>query len=267
MTKNRKVALVTGASSGIGEALCRIFAREGYEVCLVARSEPKLQSLKQEIESQYSSQAHYLPIDLSIESSWQKLYEWTQEITPSLDVLVNNAGFGDYGPFEKTKLSKELQMVDLNIKALTALTKLFLKDMLKARRGQILNVASTAAFQPGPLMAVYYATKAYVLSFSEAIATELKGTGVSVTALCPGPTQSGFEQAAAIKKEVLLFKKNFIATSESVAEYAYQALKRRQTVAIHGKVNWLLVQSIRAMPRKITTLIVQQIQKSNDHSP
>lgn len=178
-------------------------------------------------------------------------------------MLVNNAGFATYGLFSETNRETELQMMQVNIVCLTHLTKLFLSDMLKQREGKILNIASTAAFQPGSLMAVYYATKAYVLSFSEAIANELQGTGVTVTALCPGPTESGFQKRADMEQSKLVSDQK-IMDAETVAKIGYRGLMNNQTVVIPGLKNQLLAQSVRVTPRKMVTKIVRKMQEKED---
>lgn len=253
-----KTALITGASSGIGLELTRIFAREKHRVVLVARNEKALQQLQQELEQHYRAEVLVLPADLSRPEAPQQLFDALQARGISVDFLVNNAGFGEFGFFAETEWAKENQMLDLNIRALTHLTKLFLPGMVQRRSGRIMQLASTAAFQPGPLMAVYYATKAYVLSFSEAIANELQGTGVTVTALCPGPTASGFQDAASLHDSKLVKGKK-LPTSAEVAEYGYRALLRGQTVAVHGTLNWLMAQSVRFTPRSLVTSLVRRM--------
>ncbi|SHI89327.1 hypothetical protein SAMN02745146_1827 [Hymenobacter daecheongensis DSM 21074] len=253
-----KTALITGASSGIGLELARVFAREKCRVVLVARSEKALQQLRQELEQQYVIEAVVLPADLSQTAAPQQLFDELQRRHIPVDYLINNAGFGDFGFFAETDWTKEEQMIQLNIGALTHLTKLFLPGMLERRSGRIMQLASTAAFQPGPLMAVYYATKAYVLSFSEALANELQGTGVTVTALCPGPTASGFQDAAALQDSKLVKGKK-LPTAAEVAEYGYQALLRGQTVAVHGVLNTLMAQSVRFTPRRMVTALVRRM--------
>jgi hypothetical protein len=249
-------ALITGASSGIGYELARIFAREKYNLVLVARNEKKLQEIAAELTKTYGVPVTVLAKDVSILASATEIYDALKQKNIAVDVLVNNAGFGDFGFFTETKWEKELEMINLNMTALTALTKLFVGDMVKRKSGKILNVASTASFQPGPLMAVYYATKAYVLSFSEAISNELIGTGVTVTALCPGPTESGF-QAAADMKDSKLVKGKKLPTSQEVAEYAYKALMSGKVVAVHGLMNKIMAQSVRYSPRAVVRSLVR----------
>lgn len=249
-------ALITGASSGIGYELARVFARQKYNLVLVARSENKLQEIADELRKAFEVQVTVLAKDVSVLSSSTEIYDSLKQQGIAVDVLVNNAGFGDFGFFTETKWEKELEMINLNMTALTALTKLFVGDMVKRKSGRILNVASTASFQPGPLMAVYYATKAYVLSFSEAISNELVGTGVTVTVLCPGPTASGFQNAAAMNDSKLVKGKK-LPTSQEVAEYAYKSLMSGKVVAVHGLMNKIMAQSVRFTPRAVIRTIVR----------
>ncbi|UYZ59769.1 SDR family NAD(P)-dependent oxidoreductase [Hymenobacter latericus] len=253
-----KTALITGASSGIGLELARIFAREKHRVVLVARNQAALEQLQQELQQQHGIEAVVLPADLGRPEAPQQLYAELQRRGIAVDYLINNAGFGDFGLFVEADWAKQEQMLDVNIRALTHLTKLFLPGMVQRRSGRIMQLASTAAFQPGPLMAVYYATKAYVLSFSEALANELQGTGVTVTALCPGPTASGFQDAAALNDSRLVKGKK-LPTAAEVAAYGYRALLRGETVAVHGLLNALMAQSVRFAPRKMVTALVRRM--------
>lgn len=254
----RQTALITGASSGIGHELAKHFAKDGYNLVLVARSEGKLDQLKSDLENQYNIQSTVIAMDLGKQEELFRLHEEIKLKNIEIDFLVNNAGFGLYGPFDETDLQDELSMIDINIKALTALTKLFLPEMKARRNGRILNVASTAAFQPGPLMAVYYATKAYVLSFTEALENELKGSGVTVTALCPGPTETGFESRANLGDSKLF--KSGVMDVQSVARIGYSGLMRGKTIVIPGFKNKLLANSIRFVPRKWVTATVRSVQ-------
>lgn len=253
-----KTALITGASSGIGYEFSKIFAREHYNLVLAARNSKKLDELKEELEKKYSIQCTVISVDLSVLAEAESMVKKIEASGISIDVLVNNAGFGDFGFFKDTNWNKELQMINLNITALTYLTKEFAKSMLARKNGKILNVASTAAFLPGPLMAVYYATKAYVLSLSEALSNELAGTGVSVTTLCPGPTASGFQAAADIEESKLVKGKK-LPTSEEVAEYGYKAMNKGKRIAIHGWMNKIQVFAVRLAPRKMITATVRSM--------
>jgi short-subunit dehydrogenase len=252
-------ALVTGASGGIGLELARIHARKGDHLILTARSEDKLKAIKNELEAAHSIQVHTLPCDLCKPGAAYALYEQVKAAGAEVDYLVNNAGFGQFGLFHEAEWAKQEEMIQLNITALTHLTHLFVPHMVRRGRGRVLNVASTAAFQPGPLMAVYFATKAYVLHFSEAIHNELSGTGVTVTALCPGPTESGFQAAAAMEESAMVKGKK-LPTSAEVAAYGYRAMMQGKAVAIHGLSNKLLVLSGRLAPRSLLVKLVRSIQ-------
>ena len=249
----QRTALITGASSGIGLELARLFAADKWDVALVARSEGKLNELAAEL---HGITAHVIPADLAKPDSPPKIMDALHGV--EIHALVNNAGFGLGGEFAKTDLNAELEMIQVNVTALTHLTKLVLPQMIARRRGAILNVASTAAFQPGPLMAVYYATKAYVLSFSEAIADELRNSGVTVTALCPGPTDTGFASAANTAS-TMLFTMMRPADAKSVARAGYEGMKSGKRIVIPGAKNKLLAQSIRVSPRRLVTTIVRKM--------
>ena len=251
MNSSRKSALITGASSGIGRDFARLLARDGYHLFLVARSEGKLREVAEEV-----GHASVIVADLASPAAPQKIFDAAGPV----DVLINNAGFGISGPFVETDLKAELEIIQVNIAALTHLTKLFVRPMVARKSGRIMNVASTAAFQPGPLMAVYYATKAYVLSFSEAIADELHGTGVTVTALCPGPTSTGFAAVAGMESS-RLFSVTRPMNSEAVARYGIRAMQHGKRVAIPGVANKLMAQSLRVSPRRLVTTIVRKLQE------
>jgi short-subunit dehydrogenase len=256
-----QTALITGASSGIGLDLTRLFAADKYDLIFVARSEEKLRATAAELEREFGIGVTVLPGDLARPETPSQLYAQLEDQGRAIDVLVNNAGYGVAGHFaHETELRTELEMIQVNITALTHLTKLFLPAMVERRRGRILNVASTAAFQPGPLMAVYYATKAYVLSFSEAIAEELRGTGVTVTALCPGPTATHFAEVAEATNR-RLFKYKTPMPSMDVARAGYAGLLRGQRIVIPGMGNKLLAQSVRFAPRRLATKITRALQE------
>ena len=251
--------LITGASSGIGLELARVCAQHGHDLVLVARSEGKLQSLATELQSR-GVRAHVIASDLGAPGAVKAVVDRVTTLGLPVDVLVNNAGYGLFGPFVETSLETELAMIQLNIIALTELTKRLLPGMVVRKNGRILNVASTAAFLPGPLMAVYYATKAYVLSFSEAIANELEGTGVTVTVLAPGPTASGFQAAASLEESKLVAGKT-LATSREVAVAAYEGLMAGAPIVIPGLVNKMTAQMHRLLPRRMVTSLVRGAQE------
>ncbi len=255
-----KTVLITGASGGIGYELAKLFAQNRDNLVLVARNENKLNEIKRNFEQNYQVIVTVLGKDLSQPNVAVQIFNQLERERIQVDVLINNAGFGNFGEFVDSSWQKESDMMQVNMIALTQMTKLFLKGMVERRRGKIVNVASTAAFQPGPLMAVYYATKAYVLSFSEAISNELEGTGVTVTALCPGATESGFQQASAME-ESRLVKGRKLPTAEAVAKYAYKAMEKGEIVAIHGLFNWIAANIIRFLPRKVVTDVVRTMQE------
>lgn len=252
-------ALITGASNGIGLELAKIHASKGGDLVLVARNKSKLDELKHELETKFNIKVYTIGKDLSAANAAKEVYDETSKQQIKIDYLINNAGFGDFGFFAETDWNKELQMINLNITTLTQFTKLYLQDMLKRKSGKIMNVASTAAFQSGPTMAVYYATKAYVLSFSEAVDNEVRDQGISITALCPGATESGF-QAAAAMEESNLVKGRKLPGSKEVAEYGYAAMLKGKTVAIHGFMNWIMANSVRFIPRSIVVKVTRKIQ-------
>ena len=252
--------LITGASSGIGYEFAHIFAREKYNLILVARSQEKLLELQKELEKTYGVTVRSIVSDLAAPEAAEHIFDQVKSLNVSIDILVNNAGFGLFGEFAKTDWAREEEMIQVNILSLTRLAKFFIPEMIEKKRGKILNVASTAAFFPGPLMAVYYATKAYVLSFSEALNSELEGTGVKVSALCPGPTASHFQQTAAADG-VRTFAGS-LPTAREVAEFGFKALMAGKSVAIHGMKNKLLIWFSRFLPRKTLVSQVKKIQRT-----
>lgn len=256
-----KTALITGASGGIGEELARVFAREGYDVVLVARSADKLEALAAELRQKHGITARVTAQNLTAPGAAEAVFA-AMEGTPP-DVLVNNAGYAAFGPFVESDLSTQLDMMQLNMVLLTHLTRLFLPGMVARRSGYVMNVASTAAFQPGPLMAVYYATKAYVLSFSEALASELNKSGVKVSALCPGPTQSGFQDRAAMGRVRLLDMG--LMPARDVAEQGYRGMMKGQRVVVTGLRNKLFALSMRFAPRALATWVVKYAHQHTGH--
>lgn len=256
--ESRETALITGASSGIGLDLARLMAPR-FDLIITARNQADLEKIAGELEAQHGNHVHVIPADLAKpEAPIQIVAEIERRGLP-VDVLINNAGFGLYGRFAENDLQPELEMVQVNIAALTALTKLVLPGMLKRNRGRIMNVASTAGFQPGPLMAVYYATKAYVIMFSEAIANELKGSGVTVTCLCPGATATRFAGRANME-QLRLFKMGAMK-SQHVAQAGYKGMMAGKTMVIPGFVNKVLAMSVRFSPRKLVTAISRSLQE------
>ncbi len=251
-------ALVTGASSGIGLELATLLAKDRHDVVLVARGRDRLEGIALGLTEEFGVGATVLPADLTDPAAPLDVFLALAERKMAIDVLVNDAGFGVYGLFADTPLEEELAMIQVNVAALTHLTKLFLPGMLERRRGRILNVASTAAFQPGPLMAVYYATKAYVLSFSEALGNETAGSGVTVTALCPGPTLTDFQKRAKFTRPRPL-PGPLVMDAAAVARAGYEGMMRGKRVIIPGAANRLFVQALRATPRNLATAISRKI--------
>lgn len=255
-----KYALITGASSGIGEEFAKIFAREGWNLIITARRKEKLETLKTELLKEYKVDIKIIINNLANIDESDSLFNEvkTMGIVPS--ALINNAGFGANGAFHKLDWQRQSDMMNLNMIALTKLTYLFLPDMIINKSGYILNVASTAGFLPGPFMAVYYATKAYVISFSEAIENELRGSGVSVTALCPGATQSEFQSTAGLDNAAL-FNAMKLPTSLDVAEYGYKAMLNKKSLAVHGTPNKLMSLFIKFVPRSALKNIARKLQE------
>jgi short-subunit dehydrogenase len=247
-------ALITGASGGIGYELAKLFANDRHNLVLVARSGPKLTQFADELERQFGISAKPVALDLAADAAPQFLFDQLQREAIAVDLLVNNAGSGRYGEFAEVPLQEHLGQIQLNVRALTALTKLFLGPMLTRRSGRIMNVASTAGFQAGPLMAVYYATKAYVILFSEALANELEKSGVTVTCLCPGATETGFATQAGNDRS-RLFASLRPMDAKSVARAGYRGLMKGKTLVIPGVRNWLTVESGRLAPRKMVTAV------------
>ena len=261
MNRNQrhKTALITGASSGIGLELTLLFARDQYDLVLVARSAERLAELAAKLQRDHGISVRILARDLSKPETPNEIYSELARESIKVDVLVNNAGFGRRGYFAETSLAGDMEMMQLNMVALTELTKLFLKDMLERHDGKILNVASTAGFQPGPLMAVYYATKAYVLLFSEAVANELNGSGVTMTVLCPGPTRTGFSERAGAKESRLFT--GVTMDARSVAQIGYRGLMQGKTLVIPGLRNQVLAFSVGLAPRRMVTWISRRMQE------
>jgi hypothetical protein len=244
--------LITGASGGIGYELAKLFARDHHNLVLVARSADKLAQVATELQA-HGITVKTIALDLAAPPAPKFLFDQVQREGVIIDVLINNAGFGIFGEFAQMPEQEILGQIDLNIRALTELTRLFLPAMVKRRSGRIMNVASTAAFQPGPLIAVYYATKAYVLSFSEAIANELRHSGVTVTCFCPGATHTDFARRAGIENS-RIFKLGAMS-AEKVALDGYRAVMEGRTLAVSGVHNWVVAQANRLAPRKMATAV------------
>ena len=256
-----KVALVTGAASGLGYELSLILAKDEYELILVDINADRLETVKAELLSNFGSKVQVLVKDLSQSNIADEIFKEIQDV--EIDVLINNAGFGIFGTFINTDWQRESDMLNLHIMTTTHLTKLVLKGMVDRGSGKILNMSSLAAFQPGPLMSLYYASKAYILFFSEAIANELRGTGVTVTALCPGQTKTSFQEVVSegnCSENKISFN---MGCPETVAKYGYEAMQKGKTVAIPGTFNKFLSKLPRFVSRRMATAVIRRIQDKN----
>ncbi len=255
-------ALITGASSGIGEEFAYALSRERMSLVLTARRQDRLKAVAERAQALGALETRVIAADLTQRDASQRLFAELAREGVAVDLLVNNAGFGTRGPFNKSNLERELGQIDLNIGALVALTRLFLPGMVERRSGVIINVASTAAFQPIPYMAVYAATKAFVLNFSLALAAELQGTGVHVMALCPGPTFTEFQQVAG-SRDVLIPSWAYMSAQEVVAQ-ALKAMRQKRWLYINGRLNCVMAQLTRLAPRRLVAQIVANMYRPRD---
>ena len=253
-------ALVTGASVGLGRAFAQILAREKFDLVLVARSQAQLDSLAAELRGSSGRTILTISQDLSEPGAAEKVFEEVGRSGLTIDALINNAGFGAQGRFWEVDRQQQLQMIQLNIATLTDLTRLFLPSFIERRRGRILNIASTAAFQPGPLMAVYYASKAYVVSFSQAVHNEARPYGVTVTCLCPGPTKTEFAQRAGMQT-TKLFSSGMVMSAERVAAIGYRAMMRGRPLVFAGRLNAFGAFLTRFAPMRLTAAFARRLQE------
>jgi hypothetical protein len=254
VNEHASAALITGASGGIGYELAKLFAKDHHNLVLVARNGRRLAQIADELQRQFGITVATVALDLTDPKAPQFLFDQVRREGVDVDILINNAGYGRFGDFADVPVEESLGQIQLNITALTGRTKLFLAPMLERRAGKIMNVASTAGFQPGPLMAVYYATKAYVISFSEALANELADQGIVVTCFCPGATETGFAGRAG-NDQSRLFKTLRPMDAKTVARAGYHGLLKGKTMVIPGWRNWLVAESVRFSPRKLVTAI------------
>lgn len=252
-----ETVLITGASSGIGREFSKLFAEKGYRLVITARREKNLAELKKMYPE---NNVEVIPCDLGSEAGAEYLYNEVKKRSIKVDILINNAGFGLFGEFYETDIEKEKKMIDLNVKALVELSKYFLQEMLDRNSGRILNVASIAAFQPGPYMSVYYASKAFVLSFSEALRNEVRNTGVCISVLCPGPVETEFEKSSELTKSKL-FSKLKPVTAEKVAYAGYRGLMKNRAVIIPGFFNRAAITAGTFVPTGIKVNIARKIQE------
>ncbi len=248
-------ALITGASSGIGRELAKLCAARGYSPILTARRIDRLRELAAELSRAHHIEARAVEADLADPAAPDLIFEQLRGAAP--DLLINNAGFGLRGPFAETDWAAEKRLLEVNLGAPVHLTKLFLPGMLRRGSGRILNVASTAAFVPGPFMAMYYASKAFLVSFSHAVANEVKGTGVSVTVLCPGPTRTEFEEAAGVQGSKLF--QGDVMTAEAVARTGYEAMMAGKAEVIAGARNRWMIRGTRLAPRTMLAGIARRL--------
>jgi len=254
-----RYVFITGASMGIGYELAKLSAEDGANLVLIARSEDKLLEIKKEIENEYDVNTVVMVKDLIIDNAPMEIYNEIKERNIDIDVLVNNAGFGYYGEFSETDLNRQLDMIRLNVMSLVQLTGLFLPDMIKKGYGKILNIGSIAGFQGIPTHSVYSATKGFVMLFSESIADELEGTGVTVTCLCPGPTVTNFFETATMKRSRL--QKFRLMKANKVAKIGFDALKENKTIIISGTGNKIVIFLERFLPRKFVANLAGRINK------
>ncbi|MFW6254122.1 MAG: SDR family NAD(P)-dependent oxidoreductase [Chitinivibrionales bacterium] len=256
--KTGETALLTGASGGLGLDLSRFLARDGYDLVLVARRGDKLSSIAEEFSHEYGTTVYVCPADLDGSAGVKKVLDFVQKQSLTIDILINNAGIGFFGRFVDIPAESITTMVRLNTLALTELTRAFLPDMLRRHKGRIMNVASTAAFQPGPLMAVYYATKAYVLHLSEALDDEYHKSGVRITAFCPGPTRTDFHDRAGMDSSMPLLK---LMDSAAAASIGYRGMLRGKRVVVPGLKNRIMSMISQRLPRRLATRIIHHIQE------
>lgn len=250
-----KATLITGASGGIGEAFARRLAAEGHNLVLVARSEDKLRTLRDELQSKHDITVHFIAVDLTDFEADKQLFEETEKNGIEVDWLINNAGFGSMGDFTKLELERELGMIDLNISCLVALTHRYLANMREAKGGTIINVSSAAGFQPIPFMATYAATKAFVTSFSEALAEENRPFGIQVLALCPGSTETNFHAAAGMDR-AMGFKGQ--ETVDDVIETAMKAVGSKRSKVVSGWTNWIVASGVNFLPNSLITRVMSK---------
>jgi len=255
-----KSVLITGATTGIGYELAKLFAKDKFDIIIIARNEIKLRQTAAELQKDYKVNVKIISKDLSDQKSAAEIYNELIKENINVDILVNNAGFGSLGAFSESDPENDLDMINLNITSLVILNRLFLNDMIKKNSGKIMNVASTAAFQPGPYMAVYYATKAFALSFSEAVSEELSGTNVTVSCLCPGPTETEFQNRAGIAETKMMNRRNFtVMTAENVALTGYKKMMKGKRIIIPGFTNKAGAFFVKLFPRKIISKITRSL--------
>ena len=254
----RSCVLITGATTGIGYELAKLYSKDWNNLILVARDEERLQEVKEELDL-YNIKVYILSLDLAEDNSCEKVLDFVNKKNLSVDILINNAGIGSFGYLSEIEMEKELKLIDVNIRALTELTKIFLPTMIDHGEGGIMNVASTAAFCAGPKMATYYASKSYVLNFTEALYEELKGSEIKVSCLCPGPVRTNFQEKSGIKKSEAA--KNTLMTPREVAKVAYKDFKRGKLIIIPGFKNKVIILLNKLIPRALSRKIILMMNK------
>lgn len=257
---SRPLALITGASAGLGVEFARLLAKDGYDLVLVARRLDRLEELAKGLQNQHGITTHCVSVDLSLPDAAVTVDKYLVERQLQVDVLINNAGFGAVGRFVDIDLNEQLRMIQVNVSTLVRLTGLILPGMIQRGKGRVMNVASTAAFQPGPLMAMYYATKAFVLSFSEAVHHEIRKTGVTVTCVCPGPTPTEFQQQAKMEKSKM-FNSRMMIDPVTVARVGYEAMQKGKRLIIPGRLTNVLAFATRLTPRSMVLRVAERMQK------
>lgn len=256
----RPLALVTGASAGLGVEFAKLLAKDGYDLVLVARRLDRLEELAKSLQNQFGVTCFCVSVDLSQSDAAVTVDKCLKERQLQVDVLINNAGFGALGKFVDIDLQEQLRMIQVNVSTLVHLTGLILPGMIMRGKGRVMNVASTAAFQPGPLMAMYYATKAFVLSFSEAVHHEIRKTGVTVTCVCPGPTPTEFQTQAKME-ESKMFNSRMMVDPVTVAKVGYEAMQKGKRLIIPGKLTNVLAFATRLTPRSMVLRVSERMQK------
>lgn len=257
----KRTALVTGASTGLGKEIAQLFAKDGHDLVVVARSEDRLRTLASDLAQADNVKVHVVAADLAERGAPAKVWDEVNRLGVEVEFLVNNAGFGSNGAFLDLDLGRELDMVQVNCASLLELTHRFVRPMRDRKSGRVLNIGSTAGFQPGPFMATYYATKAFVVSLSEALAVELEGTGVTVTCHCPGATATEFSSIAGNDKS-RLFQRKGVADAKSVALHAYRAMMAGKVLSVHGAMNWIAMESLRVAPRSVARSVAASLNRS-----
>ncbi len=257
-----KTALITGGASGLGFEFARLAAKDGYRVVIVDAQAEALEKARKTLEDDYNAQAYAVCQNLALPNAAQQLYNELKVERFEVDMLINNVGIGDFGQFWETNWEKQQTLLQLNVHLPTQLTRLILPEMIARQAGKILNVASMAAFQPCPLMATYYASKAYLLSLSEALANETKGTGVTVTAFCPGPIPTGFQDTVAKRKEAQKIT-IFHDTPMRAAKTGYEGMMKGKVIVVNTWINWLLAILPRFLPRTFITSLTRKMQEKN----